>query len=144
MMLGWGALARRALALALVGVAAAGLFGLTPNAFRVRAPGTGEGEYAYHAEWKAFLAPEARCPGSEDGDSPVAAQERTRLCLLNWARERRGLRRLRGETMLMRSSALKAADIVRCDRFAHAPCGVAADAHVRAVGFEGAFGENIA
>jgi uncharacterized protein YkwD len=49
----------------------------------------------------------------------------------------------------MGSSALKAADIVRCDEFAHDPCGKPSNAAVKSVGYgtrarASGVGENIA
>jgi uncharacterized protein YkwD len=103
-----------------------------------------EARYEYHAEWAAYLAPEDQCPGGEDGEAPAAQQRQTMLCLLNWARKVRGLEPLRPSRKLMRASARKAQVMVKCNEFAHNPCGLRADELARSLRFRGGFGENIA
>ena len=106
-----------------------------------------EAAYRYHEEWEDYLAPKNRCPGGEDTEAPVAEQEATMLCLINWARDRRGLNELSRSPLLMRSAELKSASLVRCDEFTHPPCRNAADLEPEAVGYVragSAFGENLA
>jgi uncharacterized protein YkwD len=93
--------------------------------------------------WKAFLAPENICPGRKDSSAPPVIQQQVAICLLNYARQRQGLPGLPELPQLSQWSTAKAADIVRCNNFAHAPCGQAADRYARAAGFTGPFGENI-
>jgi uncharacterized protein YkwD len=99
--------------------------------------------YASDDPWKAWLAPEAICPGGEDVDAGRARQMETMLCLLNHARAREGLRPLKLSRLLSRTSAAKAAEIVSCDEFAHEPCGHPANHAAAAAGYRGAFGENL-
>jgi uncharacterized protein YkwD len=139
---GWRVLLGKALAVALFGLVALNVFGVGPSILSVRPAGAGE--YRYHAEWADYLAPDSACPNAEDSAAAIEAQQQTMLCLLNWARTRRGLGPLRTEPALMRAAARKAADIVRCQDFAHAACGAAPDAHARAAGHDSSFGENIA
>jgi uncharacterized protein YkwD len=94
--------------------------------------------------WAAYLAPESVCPGGEDRSAPVAEQERTMICLLNWARARRGQPALPVSPMLAASARLKAEDIVRCSDFAHEACGKEADSVAHEVGYSGfSWGENL-
>ncbi len=94
--------------------------------------------------WAAYLAPASACKG----DSDEVSQERTMVCLLNYARARRGIGPLRVVYPLNRSSMLKALAIVRCADFSHMPCGKPFAATFDAVGYRGpvstAYGENIA
>jgi uncharacterized protein YkwD len=93
--------------------------------------------------WQSFLAPESVCPGSNASGLAPAVQQRTAMCLVNYARGREGLTLLRESAQISRWSAEKAADIVRCKDFAHTACGRPGDARARAAGFHGAFGENL-
>jgi len=94
--------------------------------------------------WTSYLAPESVCPGRTDGDAPPAAQERAAICLLNYARERKGLAALPHWERTSAWSALKASDIARCEDFSHTPCGEPFARHARGAGFTGGLGENIA
>jgi uncharacterized protein YkwD len=69
-----------------------------------------------------YVAPDSRCP-KDDPHASVAAEQRTTLCLLDYARAVAGLPPLRVAPALMHSAELKAADIVRCNEFTHAACG---------------------
>src|SRR5215204_6310174 len=131
----------KALAGALLVVGVLSVLGIGPNLFARRLPGAGE--FRYHAEWKAYLAPDGACADGEATDASVDEQEATMLCLLNWARTKRGLTPLRSESTLMRAADLKAADMVRCQDFSHHACGAAPDARARESGHKGNFGENI-
>ena len=93
--------------------------------------------------WQSFLAPESVCPGNNETGLTPAVQQRSAMCLVNYARGRQGLAPLRESPEISSWSALKAADIIRCDDFAHTACGKAGDARARAAGFNGAFGENL-
>jgi uncharacterized protein YkwD len=97
--------------------------------------------------WRAYLAPDAACPGEDDAAAAVDAQTRTMVCLLNYARERRGLPALPVSPALDRSALLKAQDIVRCRDFSHTACGKSDIAPFAAVGYIGVawkVGENLA
>ena len=93
--------------------------------------------------WKAYLAPEQQCPGGERTDLPLAEQAEVMVCLVNYARARRGLVRLTPVGLLNDTSLAKAARIVRCNEFKHAACGDEPDTDARAAGYMGAFGENL-
>src|SRR5450432_805894 len=60
--------------------------------------------------WAAYLPPESACAGASD----TISQERSMVCLLNFARERRGVKPLRIIYPLNRSSVLKALAIAHC------------------------------
>lgn len=78
---------------------------------------------ALRGPWTEYVAPPSACPGGDDALAPVAAQERTMLCLVDYARGRRGLRALVPSSALFSSAAMKGRDIASCARFAHDPCG---------------------
>ena len=99
--------------------------------------------YARNDPWKAYLASETTCPGGERTDLPVARQIETVACLVNYARNHRGLRALVIRPVLNNASIKKANDIVRCQTFAHNPCGRDWTSAVRSTGYAGEFGENL-
>ena len=74
-------------------------------------------------KWNRYVAPDSWCPGTDDLGASLLAQERTELCLLNYARGVKGLGPLNIAPALMRSARMKADDIVRCNQFAHDACG---------------------
>lgn len=94
--------------------------------------------------WSAYLPPASACAGASD----AVSQERSMVCLLNYARTRRGLKPLPVVYQLNRSSILKALAIVHCAQFSHTPCGKPFGATFAAVGYRGpvstSYGENIA
>jgi uncharacterized protein YkwD len=99
--------------------------------------------YSAHDPWRTYLADEQTCPGGEDANAPLQEQARTMVCLIDFAREERGLPPLTIATLLSTSSRLKGDEIARCKVFAHAPCG--GDPHDVAVqaGYVGGWGENL-
>jgi uncharacterized protein YkwD len=99
--------------------------------------------YAKGDPWKGYLATEDVCPGGERTDLSLVRQEQTLICLVNWARKQRGLAPLQRLTLLNTTSSMKARDIVRCESFAHNPCGGDWAVHVRAAGYSGGVGENL-
>jgi uncharacterized protein YkwD len=67
------------------------------------------------------------------------------LCLVNRARESRGLALLTASRSLARAAARKSADILRCDEFSHEACGREFTYWFDRVGYRGCReGENIA
>lgn len=93
------------------------------------------------------LAPPTACRGQASTGAPNAVQLRAMQCLVNWARTHRGETRLRRNAQLDRSSAMRAAEIRRCDDFSHTPCGQPFLGVFRAsryLGGSGSVGENIA
>jgi uncharacterized protein YkwD len=99
--------------------------------------------YAPGDRWSAYLADESTCPGGERTDLPLDEQANVMVCLVNFARERRGLQLLATVAVLNGSSLVKADRIVRCQAFAHAACGDSPAADARTAGYAGAFGENL-
>ena len=99
--------------------------------------------YARDDPWKKYLASERVCPGGERTDLPPKSQAETVACLLNFAREQRGLRGLAVASILNGASVRKGQAILRCGRFAHNPCGGDWTASVRSTGYAGSFGENL-
>jgi uncharacterized protein YkwD len=99
--------------------------------------------YAPDDPWKRYLASEAECPGGERTRLPVAQQVETVACLVNYARRLRGLSELVVRPVLNGASTRKAQAMVRCESFAHNPCGGDWKAAVRSMGYAGTFGENL-
>jgi len=64
-------------------------------------------------------------------------------CLINYARQRRGLSTLTPASLLNDTSLKKADKIVRCNEFAHDACGDDPAADVRAANYFGSWGENL-
>jgi uncharacterized protein YkwD len=93
--------------------------------------------------WKDWLAPDNACPHADEPSRTAAQQVMVMICLLNFARARESLPPLRQSQLLSHTSALKASDMVRCNKFAHEPCGRPANEAALASGYRGSFGENI-
>jgi len=107
------------------------------------APDLGAGIYGPGDPWRSYLAGEQACPGGGRTDLPVNVQAQVMVCLIDFARRQRGLSSPTPTTLLSSTALQKATEIVRCQNFAHAPCGGSPDDDVRAAGFVGAFGENL-
>ena len=103
----------------------------------------GDGLYAKHDPWQAYLADEKTCPGGEQLDAPLRQQANTMVCLVNYARRRRGLGPVVTVAYLNQAAAAKAERIARCRDFDHDACGTDAAADVRSLGYRGAWGENL-
>jgi uncharacterized protein YkwD len=87
----------------------------------------------------------ASCPGQGDAGASPVAQEKAMLCLVNGARESRGLAPLAAPSLLARAADRKSADILRCDEFSHEACGREFTYWFGQVGYRGCReGENIA
>jgi hypothetical protein len=99
--------------------------------------------YPNDDRWTAWLADENTCPRGEDAEAPRPVQVQVLLCLVNFARERESLRPLALSSVLSRSAASKAGDIVRCREFRHEACDKSPRQAALAVGYLGAFGENL-
>jgi uncharacterized protein YkwD len=99
--------------------------------------------YAANDPWQSYLADERTCPGGERTDLALDQQVQVMVCLIDWARERRGLSGLPQAALLASTALQKAQEIVRCRNFNHAACGPDPDSDVRAAGYRGAFGENL-
>ncbi|MCP9486053.1 MAG: CAP domain-containing protein [Gaiellaceae bacterium MAG52_C11] len=103
----------------------------------------GDSLYAKDDPWKTYLADEQTCPGSERSDASLTEQAATMVCLVNYARNRRGLQPLTPIELLDGTSALKAERIVRCRDFNHDACGTDPAGDARAAGYLSPWGENL-
>ena len=93
----------------------------------------------------APVALRAACPGQNNAGAAAVAQERTMLCLVNRARQGRGLESLAAPASLARAAGRKSADILRCDEFSHEACGREFTYWIERSGYRGCReGENIA
>ncbi|MGK2933227.1 MAG: CAP domain-containing protein [Solirubrobacterales bacterium] len=70
---------------------------------------------------RGLVAPASKCK-NQDGYSDEAASRKSMVCLTNYARKKKGLKRYKVRSMLTRSATKKAADIVRCKDFSHTAC----------------------
>ncbi len=115
---------------------------------RVVAPSEPPTAAARTATASSLIAPTASCPGQSSLASPAAEQERTMLCLTNFARASAGLSELAAVAELDQSAAGKAEDVLRCNEFSHFACGREFTYWIRATGYIGGgcwhAGENLA
>jgi uncharacterized protein YkwD len=87
----------------------------------------------------------AACPGQDDANASAGVQEKAILCLVNRARQSRGLAPLSEPSSLARAADRKSGDILRCDEFSHEACGREFTYWFDQVGYRGCReGENIA
>ena len=103
----------------------------------------GDPLYAKGDPWQRYLADESTCPGGEKVDAPLDEQANTMVCLVNYARRKRGLQPVATVAFLNQSALAKAKRIVRCLDFNHDACGEAPEAEVRVLGYRGSWGENL-
>ena len=103
----------------------------------------GDALYAKNDPWKGYLASEQTCPGGEDLDAPLQAQADTMVCLVYFARVKRGLEPVAPVRILSSASLAKADRISRCLDFNHDACGEDAASDVRSLGYMGSWGENL-
>ena len=103
----------------------------------------GDELYAADDPWQAYLADEQTCPGGEAVDAPLVEQAGTMVCLVNYARSKRGLQPLATLGFLNEAALAKAGRIARCLDFNHNACGEDAASEVRSIGYRGAWGENL-
>ena len=99
--------------------------------------------YPPNDPWMGYLASEQACPGGERTDLPLDEQANVMVCLINYARQQRGLSTLTPASLLNETSLKKADKIVRCNEFAHDACGDDPAADVRAANYYGSWGENL-
>ncbi len=102
-----------------------------------------EGLYADDDPWKDYLAGEDVCPGGEKTDVRLDIQADTLVCLVNYAREKRGLAPVGVAPLLNETALSKARKIVRCGDFDHDACGEDPATDARAAGYQGPWGENL-
>jgi uncharacterized protein YkwD len=86
-----------------------------------------------------YLAPPTACAGATEAGATAGRQRSALVCLVNWARRRAGLAPIRHHRALARAAEAKAASIVSCGEFSHAPCGSTATAGTVAAGYRFAF-----
>jgi hypothetical protein len=115
------------------------LFRLNLHGIRDVAPPLHDG-----TPWARYLAPEGTCRGDSEAATGRQEQLLAMRCLLDWARRERGLPPLPMSAQLNHAAALKAEAILRCNDFSHTPCGSGFGVTLRAAGWRGGAGENIA
>ena len=94
---------------------------------------------------QAGTAAAAPCPYQGAAHASSSAQEKAMLCLVNRARQSRGLAALKAPDSLARAADHKSADILRCDEFSHEACGREFTYWIERSGYGGCgWGENIA
>jgi uncharacterized protein YkwD len=96
-----------------------------------------------------LIAPPTTCPGQTELGAAAVDQQRSMLCMTNYARRRSGLGSFRDSVELDRSAGRKSADMIRCDEFSHEACHRQFTYWLKRVGFIDASecwraGENIA
>jgi uncharacterized protein YkwD len=90
---------------------------------------------AASASANAMLAPSDVCPGQTKLRAPAVAQERSMLCMANYARAQFGLEALEPASQLEGSATQKGRDIFRCDNFSHYACEREFSYWIRASGY---------
>lgn len=70
-----------------------------------------------------LTAPVSHCKGQSNTSAPAKVQTRAMRCLINFARKRSGLWRLKHSHQLRKSSRRKSNDMLRCGSFDHYACG---------------------
>jgi uncharacterized protein YkwD len=97
--------------------------------------------------FRNLIAPVGVCP-EEPGPSNLPGARRAMLCMTNFARSKRGLRKYRKNGALSRSADRKAKDILWCNSFSHSACGRDFTHWIERTGYTNApcwtVGENIA
>ncbi|MBK8294250.1 MAG: CAP domain-containing protein [Solirubrobacterales bacterium] len=71
---------------------------------------------------RGLIAPKAKCANAS-GFHHKAVARKSMVCLTNYARRKKGLKRYKGNPRLNRSARAKATDIRRCNDFSHTACG---------------------
>jgi uncharacterized protein YkwD len=104
----------------------------------------GRAEGAGAGSWRAYLAPATVCPGATDRTASPAVQERAAACLVDWARARAHVSRLRRPASLGRGATLKGRKVAACRQFSHSPCGIHPGSSTLAAGYRySRLGENL-
>lgn len=90
------------------------------------------------------IAPAKACKSVSGFDGKSKARDSI-LCFTNFARAKKGLKRLRVNRKLHHAATRKAGDIMRCNQFSHTACGRQFGYWIDRAGFVGcSIGENIA
>lgn len=74
------------------------------------------------ASARGLVAPASKC-ANESGFHNEAAARKSMVCLTNYARHHKGLKRYKASSKLTRSATTKASDIFSCNDFSHTACG---------------------
>ncbi len=74
------------------------------------------------ASAQGLVAPVSKCKNA-NGFRHEAKARKSMICLTNWARHRKGLKRYKVNSRLTRSAATKASDVLDCNEFSHSACG---------------------
>lgn len=94
-----------------------------------------------------FIAPDTLCPGAAEAATSREQAVQVMTCLVNVARQRRGLRALTISPALQQAAALKLSADQACNEFSHTPCGYPFTSIFKRVGYtKGSWsvGENLA
>lgn len=70
-----------------------------------------------------LTAPGPVCKGQGSTSAPPGVQTRAMRCLINFARKRSGMHRLKKSNKLNHSAKRKSSDMLRCGSFDHYACG---------------------
>jgi uncharacterized protein YkwD len=82
-----------------------------------------------------LIAPASVCPNQSALAASAAAQEKTMLCMTNFAREQFGEQPLTPAPELEESARSKLGDVLGCDEFSHYACGREFAYWIRASGY---------
>ena len=84
-----------------------------------------------------LLAPETACGGERQANTSETSSELEAVmrCMHSHARAKTGRRALSDNSLLVRSSDAKSADMLRCGQFSHRACGRSTLYHVHRVGY---------
>jgi uncharacterized protein YkwD len=103
---------------------------------------------AQAGKYDRYLGSSKACPGANNAKASAGKQERTMRCLINFARHKKHLRKLKANSKLGKSARKKARVIDICNAFSHTPCGRTFTGSFRSAGYLGSrgwsVGENIA
>ncbi len=97
-----------------------------------------------------LIAPNKVCPDrtASGGANQIKRARKSMLCLVDYARKRKGLRKYKRQSKLSWSAKRKARDIIRCNSFSHTACGRQFDYWIKRSGYGSrrgwTTGENIA
>ena len=84
---------------------------------------------------KRLTASAKACPNQNNINASARTQTRAMHCLINHARKKRGLRKLKKSRQLNRSARRKSGDMKRCGSFDHYACGRDFSFWMRKVGY---------
>ena len=96
----------------------------------------------------SLVAPGSACKGQQNQNAPESQQEDAMRCLIDYARDRSGVRDIDSNRKLEKAAGRKRGDVVRCG-FSHTACGRQADLWPHKFGYTSgagswSLGENLA